>query len=677
MEYWSLYDSNMIKRVEKHKSTDVIPKGLYHLSVEVWPFDGQRFFLTKRSATKKRYPGFWECTGGSALAGESFVAAAVREVREELGIVTEEKDYDLLSTEVKDTHIVSVFLLRIRSNKEFDLSNREIDEGKWYTLQELESLHLDTSFIPYQFQRYLSHVRDKAFRIYMKNKPHSIQRVVNNNIELSVPKRGLSDAGKRPDTKAFSGIMGDISTAFKVYGDDLYTKKTVLAESVNNSLGGGSPLPMYPFPPVVDAIYEELKSTTLSQYAFPAGDIVCRRSVCEYLYKESFSRLISTDNIIFTESTTQAFHMILELLIRPGDVVLFTSPTYGLFAFEPERCGGNSRFIPLSGEDDWLVSPERLAETIDTINEELESEASDTYKPKVVAYFQENPHNPLGKVMGKKEATLVKAIAKTCRERGVFLIDDLLYKDLVYDQENSVLPAAYFDDEYQNVISLLGLSKAYGLAGLRAGVVVADEVIIRGIRNIIFQEIDSASQLNAVALKAAFNISDEREKHYRVYFDDLLAKYTFNLNLVKAAVEGINSVSESCRLKIIEFVVDNCESQEKDEWLQPIEGVSFVPGTYPESGFFCLLDFTRYKGKKCEDIVINDDIDLLKFLFSKYRINFITGTAMGWPDKNAIIARISFSYEPSKIVRVFSYLKKELKRLEQNNEHISCRSTFR
>ena len=356
--------------------------------------------------------------------------------------------------------------------------------------------------------------------------------------------------------------------------------------------------------------------------------------------------------------------MILELLIQPGDVVLFTSPTYGLFTFEPERCGGNSRFIPVLEEDDWLINPESLAKTIDSINKELELEANVTYKPRVVAFFQENPHNPLGKIMGQKEANLIKNIAKICRERGVFLIDDLLYKDLVYDRENTVLPAAHFDDEYQNVISILGLSKSYGLAGLRAGLVVADEVIIRGLRNIIFQEIDSASQLNAVALKAAFNISDEREKHYRLYFDELLDKYSFNLNLIKAAVDGINTLPETYKQRVRDFIEKNRELQNKDEWLQPLERVNFVPGTYPESGFFCLLDFTKYKGRKCKDVVIDSDVALLEYLFSKYRINFITGSAIGWPDKNAIIARVSFSYEPSKIVRVFGYLKKELKRLE-------------
>lgn len=664
MEYWSLYDEKMNICVRKHRSTEPIPEGLYHLSVEVWPFDGQRFFLTQRSYKKNRYPGFWECTGGSALAGESFIEAAIREVHEELGIVTNEKAYKLLKTDVKDKHIVSVYLLKIDSNTRFTFSSNEIEAGKWHTVQEMESLHLDTYFVPFQFERYIQYVRKEAFNFYINNKPISVSRVLSEHPELCVPKRGLPYLGKRPDGQPFTGVLGTISNAFEVYGDTLYTKKTVLPETINNSLGSGSPLPLLPFPPIVDAINRVMSSNILSQYGFPAGDIKCRRTICDYLHKEGFSKYITPDNIIFTESTTHAFHMILQLIVQPGDVVLFSAPTYGLFAFEPERLGGNSRFIPLCAEDDWIVNPRKLAEVIDSINLELSSENKKNHIPRVVAFFQENPHNPIGKVMGIKQKALVLEIAKVCRERQVFVIDDLLYRDLGYDRENIALPAAHFDSEYQNVISLLGLSKAYGLAGLRAGFIVADEVIIRGIRNSVFQNIDSTSHLNAIALEAAFNCSLERQKAYDDYFSAVLEQYKFNFNLVKAAVNGVNCLSGEYKKNVIDFVSSILGNKESDKWLRPMEGVDFVPGTIPESGFFCLLDFSTYKGKKFGNTCVIDDLSFLDYMFSRYRVNFITGKSIGWPDPEAIIARISFSGEASKIVRVFSYMKEELMRLE-------------
>lgn len=665
MEYWSLYDEKQNLCVKRHNSTDPIPKGLYHLTVEVWPFDGQRFYLTQRSSRKKRYPGFWECTGGSVLAQETFGEAAIREVREELGIDTQEDSYTLLKTDVKDKHIVSVYLLKIESNTQFKLSETEIQTGKWHTVQELESLHLDSLFVPFQFERYLQYVREKAFATYMERKPKSVHRVVSAHPELRIPKRGLPYSGERPDGMPFSGVLGKIAKAYDMYGDALYTKKTILPETVNNSLGSGSPLPTLAFPPIIDAINGLLSDTALSQYAFPAGDIKCRRSVCDYLHSEGFSKFITPDNIIFTESTTHAFHMLIKLIVQPGDVVLFSAPTYGLFAFEPERCGGNSRFISLRKEDDWLINPHELARVIDSINSELALKGNGSHIPKVVAFFQENPHNPLGKVMGPKDGTLVLDIARVCRERQVFVIDDLLYRDLGYDRDNLALPAAHFDSEYQNVISLLGLSKAYGMAGMRAGMIVADEVIIRAIRDEIFQSVDSASHLNAVALEAAFNCSPKRKNEYKTYFTTIIKEYRFNFSLVKAAVNGINALEEYEKEKVTEYVSSLLDIKEREEWFHPMDGVDFVPGTMPESGFFCLLDFSLYRGSVVDNTIITDDLALLDYMFSRYRVNFITGKSIGWPNDNDIIVRISFSCEPSKIVRVFSYMKKELTRLER------------
>ena len=343
-EFWSLYDESMVLQVAKHPSNVPIPSGLYHLSVEVWPFDGQRFFLTKRSNRKKSFPGFWECIGGSVLALESFQAGAVREVKEELGIETGVEDYCFLTTEKKDHHFVAVFLLNVDSDTAFFLSSKEIDEGKWFSLQELESLHLDMSFVPFQFERYLRYVRSVAFSTYMQNKPGSIRRMVSAHSELQTPKRGLPHSGCRPSGRPYSGVLRTIADAFEVYGEALYAKTTLLPETENNSLGSGSPMAVQPFPPITQALCSAAKSEILSQYPFPAGDISCRRSVCDYLHAEGFSAAITADSIIFTDSTTQAFHLILEMILRPGDVVLFTAPTYGLFAFEPERCGGESRF---------------------------------------------------------------------------------------------------------------------------------------------------------------------------------------------------------------------------------------------------------------------------------------------------------------------------------------------
>ena len=73
------------------------------------------------------------------------------------------------------------------------------------------------------------------------------------------------------------------------------------------------------------------------------------------------------------------------------------------------------------------------------------------------------PHNPTGYLPGLTEFERVVEIA---REHGLYLFSDEMYRYLEHDPAER-LPAAC--DIYEKAISLSGLSKSFGLAGLRMG----------------------------------------------------------------------------------------------------------------------------------------------------------------------------------------------------------------
>lgn len=63
-------------------------RGLLHRAVHVFLFDDtRRLLLQQRSATKDTFPLHWECVGGHLSPGETYYDAAIREVKEELGLV--------------------------------------------------------------------------------------------------------------------------------------------------------------------------------------------------------------------------------------------------------------------------------------------------------------------------------------------------------------------------------------------------------------------------------------------------------------------------------------------------------------------------------------------------------------------------------------------------------------
>ena len=84
------------------------------------------------------------------------------------------------------------------------------------------------------------------------------------------------------------------------------------------------------------------------------------------------------------------------------------------------------------------------------------------------------PNNPTGKIL---ERDRFDALIRFCRDRGIWLFSDEVYR-LIERDEAVRLPAAV--DAYERGISLGGLSKPYGLPGLRVGwIACRDEEALR------------------------------------------------------------------------------------------------------------------------------------------------------------------------------------------------------
>ena len=91
METWDLYTAEGQRTGMTMTRGEKVPEGYFHMVCDVLirHTDGD-YLLMLRSREKKVYPGRWESTcGGSALAGEDALTAALRELREETGIVLE------------------------------------------------------------------------------------------------------------------------------------------------------------------------------------------------------------------------------------------------------------------------------------------------------------------------------------------------------------------------------------------------------------------------------------------------------------------------------------------------------------------------------------------------------------------------------------------------------------
>ena len=122
---------------------------LQHRSVgiAVISTDG-RLLIHRRSLAKDIWPGWWDiAAGGVVAAGETYEAAARRELEEELGIVG---DVEFLgqSRYVDDAVAEICRGYRVVHDGPFEFSDGEVSEVRWVTFAELDEMRRTHSFLP-------------------------------------------------------------------------------------------------------------------------------------------------------------------------------------------------------------------------------------------------------------------------------------------------------------------------------------------------------------------------------------------------------------------------------------------------------------------------------------------------------------------------------------------------
>jgi len=367
------------------------------------------------------------------------------------------------------------------------------------------------------------------------------------------------------------------------------------------------------------------------------------------------------------------YNIIINIISKPGDVILVPGPSYGLFTIRAERAGAEVEIIPLEKEDNYLVNPQKLADIIDEINYSLQRiyNRRRGYVPRVVAFLNANPNNPTGKVMGEKEAELLKQIGQVCLERGVFVIDDMVYRDVTFDENNIAKPIATIPGMFRNTITLFGLSKSYGMASLRAGFLIADEIIIREVINRIFQEMDSSPDIVGRALMGAFNATNERNIEYSRYFKKLREEYVFRYNILKGLVEGIDSINNFNMKEKVKETIKNY-IHDKHTFNRVLQGLPYVKipeNLEPEAGFFAILDFTELKGKKFNNKEIKTERDLLEFFYYTNRLRFLIGQSISWPYQEQLVGRVTFALEIDRLVNSLLLMNNSLQKIVVENDY--------
>ena len=155
----------------------------------------------------------------------------------------------------------------------------------------------------------------------------------------------------------------------------------------------------------------------------------------------------ATDQILFTAGSSESNFLLMWSRIEPGDEVLFMVPSYMQMWGLARAFGAKVKPFHLRESLGWAPDLDELRKLV-------------TKKTKLIIVT--NPNNPTGAVLDR---TAMAEIVHLADRAGAWIVADEVYRGAEVDGP----PAESFWGMYDRLFVVNGLSKAYGLPGLRVG----------------------------------------------------------------------------------------------------------------------------------------------------------------------------------------------------------------
>ncbi len=221
---------------------------------------------------------------------------------------------------------------------------------------------------------------------------------------------------------------------------------------------------------------------------------ISRADLTKYPEREPIERLVashlnlSAAQVLLTNGVDEAIHVLCQTFLDAGDEFLLPVPTYSMYEVYGSSTDAKTVFV--QAQNDFSFPLESLLKKV-------------TPATKLIAIA--NPNSPTGRVVSRE--AIVKIIESA--PHAVVLVDEAYYH--FYGQ--TVLDLI---ERVPNLVVCRTFSKAYGLAGLRLGMLAAHETQMGWLRRMI-----SPYSVNSLAL-ACLPSAIEDEAYLKWYVDEVL-----------------------------------------------------------------------------------------------------------------------------------------------------------
>jgi len=248
--------------------------------------------------------------------------------------------------------------------------------------------------------------------------------------------------------------------------------------------------PDFPTPEHVKAAGKTAIDQNFTRYTPAPGIPELREAICKR-YETDYGVKITAAEVLMTVGGKQALFNTALALFDEGDEVITHAPYWPTIPEQVKLVGGVPVIVSTSSDDGFAVHAEAIIRAI---------------TPKTKAIILNSPSNPTGALI---DETAVAAIADVAAKKGIWMIVDLCYEQLIYEPVPHNLPKVLFDRHRDRTVLAGSASKSYAMTGWRCGWTIAPKELTSAFNTIQGQSTSNITSITQKAVLAALQGSQQ------------------------------------------------------------------------------------------------------------------------------------------------------------------------
>lgn len=307
-----------------------------------------------------------------------------------------------------------------------------------------------------------------------------------------------------------------------------------------------------------------------TRYTPGSGTGTLKQAIADKLKKDN-GLDYQANQIVVSNGGKHSLFNIMMTLFETGDEVIILSPYWVTYPEVVKLSGAKPVYVETLEEDAFQITKTQLLAGV-----------SEKTKGMII----NTPSNPSGAVLGRES---LQAVVDVANEHDLWIISDECYEALVYEGEH--LSLAGFENAYERTVTVQTMSKAFAMTGWRIGYSASVPELASAMGKFQGQATGCPNSIAQYASETA--LIDEP-----VFLDDWRNQFV----------------------------------QRRDYMVETLNKMSGVTCIMPEGAFYAFPKVAGLFGKRVGNVMIENDMDLTKYLLDVAHITVVPGSAFGAPE---------------------------------------------